>query len=66
MAYSEKAAVKSLTGKIALITGAASGIGRAAALLFAREGAAVAITDVNQSGQAVAEEIIQKRGPRFL
>ena len=66
MAYSEKAALKSLRGKIALITGAASGIGRAAALLFAREGAAVAITDVNQSGQAVAEEIIQSGGHAFF
>jgi len=66
MAYSEKAAVQSLTGKIVLITGAASGIGRAAALLFAREGAAVAIADVNQSGQAVAEEIIGSGGHAFF
>jgi NAD(P)-dependent dehydrogenase (short-subunit alcohol dehydrogenase family) len=66
MAYSENAAVKSLTGKIALITGAGSGIGRAAALLFAREGAAVAIADVNQSGQAVAEEIIGSGGRAFF
>jgi NAD(P)-dependent dehydrogenase (short-subunit alcohol dehydrogenase family) len=52
----------SLTGKAALITGAASGIGRAAALLFAREGAAVVIIDINQSGQAVADEIARNEG----
>lgn len=52
-----------LPGKIALITGAACGIGRAAALLFAREGAAVAIADVKQrEGEAVAAEIIQQGG----
>lgn len=39
-----------LTGKCALITGAASGIGRATALLFAREGAHVLTTDLNEAG----------------
>jgi NAD(P)-dependent dehydrogenase (short-subunit alcohol dehydrogenase family) len=63
MTCSGKEAVKSLTGKIALITGAASGIGRAAALLFAAEGAAVTIADVNNpAGEAIAEEIVQAGG----
>lgn len=45
-------------GKMALITGGAQGLGRASALMLAREGAKVTVTDINAAGaEAVAQEI---------
>ncbi|MFB3813523.1 MAG: SDR family oxidoreductase [Terriglobales bacterium] len=47
-----------LPGKVAFVTGASSGIGRASALLFAKEGAKVVVADVNvQGGQETVAQI---------
>jgi NAD(P)-dependent dehydrogenase (short-subunit alcohol dehydrogenase family) len=53
----------SLEGKVAIVTGAASGIGRAIALRLAEFGAAVAVLDINErGGRAVAEQIESQGG----
>ncbi|HKR66775.1 MAG TPA: bifunctional rhamnulose-1-phosphate aldolase/short-chain dehydrogenase [Thermoanaerobaculia bacterium] len=56
---------KELAGKIALVTGAASGIGRAVAERFAEEGAHVVVTDVDLAlAEEVAKAIVDKNGLR--
>jgi 3-oxoacyl-[acyl-carrier protein] reductase len=52
-------------GQVAVVTGAASGIGRAIAALFLRRGARVAILDVNEKGLAEAERSLEG-GERLL
>jgi NAD(P)-dependent dehydrogenase (short-subunit alcohol dehydrogenase family) len=47
-------------GKVAIVTGAASGIGRATAIALAREGARVALADVDEAGGSSASEEIQR------
>ena len=52
-----------LASKVALITGAASGIGRASAMLFAREGAHVVVADVqNAAAEATVAAIVDGGG----
>jgi NAD(P)-dependent dehydrogenase (short-subunit alcohol dehydrogenase family) len=51
-----------LDGKVALITGAATGIGRATAILFAREGARVVIADINEKDAGETVQTIKKVG----
>ena len=51
-----------LEGKVALITGASSGIGRESALLFAREGAKIVVADVDHAGGAVVVAEIEAAG----
>jgi len=51
-----------LAGKVAIVTGASSGIGRATALLFADEGAAVVLADWDERGGEAALKEVRERG----
>ncbi|MED1566277.1 SDR family NAD(P)-dependent oxidoreductase [Bacillus paramycoides] len=52
-----------LAGKVAIVTGGGIGIGRSTALLLAKQGAKVIVTDIDQeSGQATADEITNLGG----
>ena len=49
-----------VAGKVALITGGASGLGRASAILLAKEGAKIAVTDINEDGGRETVKMIGK------
>jgi 3(or 17)beta-hydroxysteroid dehydrogenase len=55
-----------VSGKIAIVTGAASGLGRGIASLLAGEGAEVMATDINATGVKVVAEEIEKQGGEAL
>jgi NAD(P)-dependent dehydrogenase (short-subunit alcohol dehydrogenase family) len=54
------------TGKVVFVTGAANGIGRAAALAFAREGASVVLADVSEQGNEETARMVKDLGGHAL
>jgi meso-butanediol dehydrogenase / (S,S)-butanediol dehydrogenase / diacetyl reductase len=57
----KKCAFGRLDGKVAVITGAADGIGRAAAILFAGEGAKLVLADINKKGLSETEMLVKEQ-----
>ncbi len=55
-----------LTGRVAFVTGAGGGIGRATALAFAREGASVVVAEVSEKENQESARIIAEQGGRAL
>jgi NAD(P)-dependent dehydrogenase (short-subunit alcohol dehydrogenase family) len=53
-------------GKVAFVTGAANGIGRATALAFAREGAKVVLADISEHGNQETDRMLQAPGAETL
>src|SRR5690349_17396245 len=60
------AIMKTMTDKVAFITGAASGIGRATAIAFAKQGASVALADVLVDGGQQTAQLVEAAGGRAL
>ncbi len=58
----EVSSLELLRGKVAIVTGGASGIGRAACLLYAREGAKVVVSDVDDAGGQAAVRAVEAAG----
>ena len=54
------------TGKVAFVTGAGSGIGRASAIAFAKAGASVTVVDINETGLQQTATEIQGFGGKVL
>ena len=54
--------MKGLHGKVAIVTGGASGIGQSTALAFAREGVKVVVSDVDEQGGAETVRMIEEKG----
>jgi NAD(P)-dependent dehydrogenase (short-subunit alcohol dehydrogenase family) len=55
-----------LDGKVALVTGGASGIGRATAMVMAREGARVAVSDLSKEGLEATVALINAGGGQSI
>src|SRR3954471_4111128 len=57
---------RDFTGRVAFVTGAANGIGRAAALAFAGQGASVVAADISEKNNHQTARIIEEQGGRAL